>query len=58
MNEDDYLQERIDDQIKWLSSASGKNQQWSESTVAKRKTGGAGAVTLPARNLSENASSS
>ena len=28
MNANDYLQERIDDQIKWLSSASGKNQQW------------------------------
>ena len=28
MNADDYLQRRIDDQIKWLSSASGKNQQW------------------------------
>ena len=28
MNADDYLQKRIDDQIKWLSSASGKNQQW------------------------------
>jgi len=28
MNADDYLQERIDNQIKWLSSASGRNQQW------------------------------
>jgi len=28
MNADDYLQKRIDDQIEWLSSASGKNQQW------------------------------
>jgi hypothetical protein len=28
MNADDYLQNRIDDQIKWLSSASAKNQQW------------------------------
>ena len=28
MNADDYLQKRIDDQIQWLSSASGKNQQW------------------------------
>ena len=28
MNADDYLQKRIDDQIEWLSSAIGKNQQW------------------------------
>jgi len=28
MNADDYLQKRIDDQIKWLSSSSSKNQQW------------------------------
>ena len=28
MNADDYMQKRIDDQIKWLSSESGKNQQW------------------------------
>ena len=28
MDANDYLQKRIDDQIKWLSSASSKNQQW------------------------------
>jgi hypothetical protein len=28
MNADDYLKERIDDQIEWLSSASGNSQKW------------------------------
>ena len=35
-----------------------ENVQWAESTTAKRKAGAAGAVTLPARNSSERASSS
>jgi hypothetical protein len=28
MNADEYLKTRVEDQIKWLSHASGQNQQW------------------------------
>jgi hypothetical protein len=28
MNADEYLKTRVEDQIKWLSKESGKNQQW------------------------------
>lgn len=28
MNLDDYMKERVDDQINWLSRESGKNQSW------------------------------
>ena len=28
MNADDYMMERVDDQIKWLSRESSKNQRW------------------------------